>query len=88
MRALRTVGVPYSDDQIKSAVADLKAQSDPMNVGGTALERRYGGKINRRNFDDDPDRITELSALIAYLQVLGTEVDFSTYHAEAPANQR
>ena len=41
-----------------------------------------------RNFAGDPDRITEMDALIAYLQMLGTLVDFSTYKADAPANQR
>jgi cytochrome c oxidase cbb3-type subunit 2 len=88
MRALRTVGVPYTDDDIKNAMADLKAQAAPDAPGGAALQKRYGGKVNRRDFDGDPERITELDALIAYLQVLGTEVDFTTYHPETPANQR
>ena len=88
LRALHAVGVPYTQDQIANAKADLEAQADPFDSRGTALEQRYGGKINRRDFDGDPDRISEMDALIAYLQMLGTLVDFSTYHAEAPANQR
>jgi cytochrome c oxidase cbb3-type subunit 2 len=88
LRALRKVGVPYTDDQIVNAKADLQAQADPFDAGGSALEKRYGGKINRRDFDGQPDRLTEMDALIAYLQMLGTLVDFSTYHADAPANQR
>jgi cytochrome c oxidase cbb3-type subunit 2 len=88
MRALRTVGVPYSEDQIRNASADLAAQSDPFDAGGAGLDKRYGPKINHRDFDGDPARVTELDALIAYLQMLGTLVDFSTYHADAPANQR
>jgi cytochrome c oxidase cbb3-type subunit 2 len=88
LRALQKVGVPYTEDQLKNARADLEAQADPFDAGGTALETRYGGKINRRDFDGQPGQLTEMDALIAYLQMLGTLVDFSTYHPEAAANQR
>jgi cytochrome c oxidase cbb3-type subunit 2 len=88
MRALRTVGVPYTDEMIKNAKGDLEAQATDISSNGPAMEQRYGGKINRRDFDGDPDRITEMDALVAYLQMLGTLVDFSTYHADAPDNQR
>jgi len=68
-------------------VDDLQAQDDPFaSVKG--LHGRYGDKVVNRDFGGDPDRITEMDALIAYLQMLGTLVDFSTYHADAPANQR
>ena len=87
MRAMRTVGVPYTDAEISNAPADLRAQDDPFS-SATGLRARYGAKVIIRNFGGDPDRITEMDALIAYLQMLGTLVDFSTYHAEAPANQR
>jgi cytochrome c oxidase cbb3-type subunit II len=77
MRAHRVVGVPYTDEQIENAQADFKAQADPL--GDTSgLEERYGDKLNLRNFDGAPG-VTEMDALIAYLQVLGTMVDFSTY---------
>ena len=58
----------------------------PGSAGG--LHKRYGKNVTVRNFGGDPDRITEMDALIAYLQMLGTLVDFSTYKADAPANQR
>jgi cytochrome c oxidase cbb3-type subunit 2 len=88
MRALQKVGVPYTEDEVKNAEADVVAQADPFDSGGTALDKRYGGKINRRDFDGQPDKLTEMDALVAYLQMLGTLVDFSTYHADAPANRR
>jgi cytochrome c oxidase cbb3-type subunit 2 len=88
MRALQKVGVPYTQAEVDNAKADLEAQADPFDSGGAALEKRYGGKINRRDFDGAPDRVTEMDALVAYLQMLGTLVDFSTYHADAPANRR
>jgi cytochrome c oxidase cbb3-type subunit 2 len=88
LRALQAVGVPYTADMVAHARSDLEAQANPFDAGGSALEKRYGGKINRRDFDGEPDQITEMDALIAYLQMLGTLVDFSTYHPEAAANQR
>ena len=88
LAAQRAVGVPYTQDQIAHAMDDLEAQADPFDARGTALKKRYGAKIMQRDFDGQPDRITEMDALIAYLQMLGTLVDFKTYHAEAPENQR
>jgi cytochrome c oxidase cbb3-type subunit II len=77
MTAHRIVGVPYTDAQIENAQADFKAQADPL--GDTSgLEERYSNALNLRNFDGAAG-VTEMDALIAYLQVLGTMVDFSTY---------
>ena len=72
----RIVGVPYSDEQIEAAQADFAAQADP-NADTAGLEERYG-KVTISNFDGTAD-LTEMDALIAYLQVLGTMVDFSTF---------
>ena len=83
LRAMRTVGVPYTNDMIAHAEDDLRAQDDPY-ASVTGLKSRYGPKVVNRNFGGDPDRITEMDALIAYLQMLGTLVDFSTYHAARP----
>jgi cytochrome c oxidase cbb3-type subunit 2 len=88
MQALKAVGVPYSKDMLANAATDLEAQADEFNSKGPAMAKRYGGKIARRDFDGDPERITEMDALVAYLQMLGTLVDFSTYHPEAAANRR
>ena len=76
MTTHRVVGVPYSDEMIDNALADFRAQSDP-DADTSGLEERYS-KANLRNFDDAPG-ISEMDALIAYLQVLGTMVDFATY---------
>ena len=87
LRAQRIVGVPYTEEDITNAVVDLQAQDDPTG-SAAGLHKRYGDKVVVRNFGGDPSRITEMDALIAYLQMLGTLVDFSTYKADAPANQR
>ena len=75
----RMVGVPYSDDMIAAARADFQAQANP-DAAAEGLEERYPG-AQQRNFDRQPG-ISEMDALIAYLQVLGTMVDFSTFEPD------
>ncbi|MDW9429883.1 cytochrome-c oxidase, cbb3-type subunit II [Sinorhizobium meliloti] len=77
LEANRAVGVPYTDEMIDNGTADLKAQADP-NADGSGVEARYP-KAKLGDFDGDPQRLTEMDALVAYLQMLGTLVDFSTY---------
>ncbi len=76
MAAHRMVGVPYTDAMMETAVADFKAQADP-DADSAGLIERYG-KAVVSNFDGQP-ALTEMDALIAYLQVLGTMVDMSTF---------
>ena len=80
LRANRAVGVPYTDEMIATAGRDLRAQVNPDGDGVDDMLARYP-KAQVRNFDGDP-KITELDAMIAYLQMLGTLVDFSVYEAE------
>jgi len=77
LETLRAVGVPYTDEQIDMAQADLWAQADPDGDHGALLERYPNAETG--NLDGDPDRLTEMDALVAYLQVLGRMVDFSAY---------
>jgi len=78
LKVQKTLGVPYTDEMVKQAAADLKAQGDPESDGAEAVAIRYP-KAQIRDFDGDPSRLTELDALISYLQMLGTLVDFSVY---------
>ena len=80
LKTMKALGVPYTADEIANAKGDLEAQAS-NDLSGTGLKKRYGDKINQRDFDGDPDRISKMDALIAYLQMLGTSVDFSTYQA-------
>jgi cytochrome c oxidase cbb3-type subunit 2 len=75
--ANQRVGVPYTQEMVDNAVVDLKVQADP-NADTTDLLARYP-KAKTGDFDGDPARLTEMDALVAYLQMLGTLVDFSTY---------
>jgi cytochrome c oxidase cbb3-type subunit II len=96
LRTQRLVGVPYSDDMIANAKADLVAQATP-NVdydAEDALIARYEAAAGRKgtlkisDYDRNPAEITEMDALIAYLQMTGTLVDFSTYEADDLGNRR
>ena len=78
--ASRRVGVPYSDEMIALAKQDLRAQVDPDGANADALLKRYP-KAQVRNFDGNAE-LTEMDALVAYLQMLGTLVDFSAYKAD------
>ncbi len=80
LKANRAVGVPYSDEMISKAAADFRTQADP-DADPTDLQRRYP-KAQARDFDGDPAKLTEMDALIAYLQMLGTLVDFNSYVPE------
>lgn len=76
LKTHRFVGVPYTDEQIEEASADFHAQADPDSDFDGMLERYPGAAVS--NFDGQSE-LTEMDALIAYLQVLGTMVDFSTF---------
>ncbi len=81
LKANSAVGVPYTEEMVASAPVDLLAQADPDSDGAEDLVKRYP-KAQVRDFDGDPGRVTEMDALVAYLQMLGTLVDFSSYKAE------
>jgi cytochrome c oxidase cbb3-type subunit 2 len=74
------VGVPYSEEQIASAQADFLVQADPMGDTEGLLARYPGAHV--ANADELPG-VSEMDALVAYLQVLGTMVDFSTFTPDA-----
>ena len=82
LKANRSGGVPYSDEMIERAMDDLRAQATPDHPGQSAFEKRYP-KAQARDFDGNPKRISEADALIAYLQMLGTLVDFKLYNDKA-----
>ncbi|MBL4602807.1 MAG: cytochrome-c oxidase, cbb3-type subunit II [Emcibacteraceae bacterium] len=79
LKVNQMIGVPYSDEQVENAIADLKAQLDEDSDDYDAFIERYP-TAQVRDFDGNPAKISELDALIAYLQMLGTLVDFSLYN--------
>jgi cytochrome c oxidase cbb3-type subunit 2 len=80
LRVQAVLGVPYTADMIANAQADARAQASAD--ASEDLTKRYP-KAQARDYDGRPDRLTEADALIAYLQVLGTFVDFKLYDDKA-----
>jgi cytochrome c oxidase cbb3-type subunit 2 len=74
--ALSRVGVPYTQEMIDLGADDLRAQGSGGGAGADAMVKRYPKAIVR---DLGKGDITEADALIAYLQRLGTQVDFKLY---------
>jgi cytochrome c oxidase cbb3-type subunit II len=80
LRVQAVLGAPYTADMIANAQADARAQASAD--ASEDLTKRYP-KAQARDYDGRPDRLTEADALIAYLQVLGTFVDFKLYDDKA-----
>jgi cytochrome c oxidase cbb3-type subunit 2 len=76
----RTVGVPYTDEMVERARADLYAQADPEGDHEGLLARYPKAAVG--DFDGDPTRLTEMDAMVAYLQMLGRMVDFTDVTTE------
>ena len=84
LKTLRLVGVPYTEEMIDKARADIVAQVTPDSRPARELLLRYP-KARVGKFDGKPgNEPTELDALVAYLQMLGTLVDFATFDAAGP----
>jgi cytochrome c oxidase cbb3-type subunit 2 len=84
MQTYRTVGVPYSDEMIEQSYNDAIAQAN-VDSDTAGLNTRYGDKVNVRDFDGQKHFVSEMDALIAYLQTLGTLVDFKDYQLREEA---
>jgi cytochrome c oxidase cbb3-type subunit 2 len=76
------LGVPYGAEMIANAAADVRTQATADAPKASELARRYP-KAQSRNFGGRPGKVTEADALIAYLQMLGTLVDFKLYDDKA-----
>ncbi|MBN8553031.1 MAG: cytochrome-c oxidase, cbb3-type subunit II [Caulobacterales bacterium] len=75
LAAQRAVGVPYNDAMIANAEADALGQANPDSEASGGTRERYGAETHIRPFDGDADRLTEMDAVIAYLQILGQLTD-------------
>lgn len=71
LKAQRRVGVPYTDEMIANAPADAYGQAAPDSPFAEGVTKRYGEATAVRAFDAKPSELTEMDALVAYLQILG-----------------
>ena len=86
LAALRAVGVPYTDEMIANAASDADGQATADTQAAAGVTRRYGDATNVRAFDGMPDQLTEMDAVVAYLQVLGRLTD-AAYKPVASAGE-
>jgi cytochrome c oxidase cbb3-type subunit 2 len=82
LKVQAALGVPYTAEMIANASADVRAQATNDNPDAVNLVKRYP-KAEARDYDGNPGRLSEADALIAYLQMLGTQVDFKLYNDKA-----
>jgi cytochrome c oxidase cbb3-type subunit 2 len=82
MKILSYLGTPYTKEMIANAEKDLRIQATKDSPDADELRSRYAGAI-AREFDGNPEHVTEADALIAYLQMLGTLVNFKAYQDKA-----
>jgi len=87
LKANKKLGVPYTDEMIAKAVDDITTQLNEDSDDYDGFMARYP-KAVVRDFDGNPDLVSEMDALIAYMQMLGTLVDFDEYEAEKDENLR
>jgi cytochrome c oxidase cbb3-type subunit 2 len=83
LRVQALLGVPYTREMIANATADVERQANPDAAGAEQVGTRYP-KAQIRVFDGDPSGVSELDAVVAYLQMLGTLVDFAKYDEAGP----
>jgi cytochrome c oxidase cbb3-type subunit 2 len=83
MKALKAVGVPYSLTKMEfDANIEKFGEGVAKKLDINAAEKNLMADAKLGNFDGDPDKLSEMDALVAYLQILGTMIDFSK-HDEA-----
>jgi cytochrome c oxidase cbb3-type subunit 2 len=82
LKVQAVLGVPYSHEMVANAAADLRAQAAVDHPDAETLQKRYPN-AQARDYDGNPGAISEADALIAYLQMLGTQVNFKLYDNKA-----
>jgi cytochrome c oxidase cbb3-type subunit 2 len=75
LRAQQAVGVPYTNEMVENAARDAYGQATPESPAADGVPERYGDETNMSSFDDVATELTEMDALVAYLQVLGRLTD-------------
>lgn len=86
LAAMRKVGVPYTDEMIEHAAQDAYGQANPDSAAAAGVEERYGEATHIRSFDGDTRKVTEMDALVAYLQTLGKLSDAAKQTPPATKN--
>lgn len=84
LAAQRALGVPYTDAMVENAARDAYGQAAPDSDFAGGVTERYGEATGMSTFDGVATRLTEMDALVAYLQVLGRLTDAAYENTAAP----
>lgn len=84
LKAQQAVGVPYTDEMVAFAARDAVGQTSPDSDYASGVEERYGEGTQISAFDGVTTRITEMDALVAYLQTLGRLTNAAYQNTAAP----
>lgn len=87
LAAQRALGVPYTDEMVENAALDAQGQATPDTDAATGAYKRYGKETQIRAFDGVATQVTEMDALVAYLQVLG-RLTGAAYGTSAASEQK
>lgn len=82
LKAMQRLGVPYSDEMIANAIDDAVGQAAPDSSYAAGVAERYGVATNIRAFDGAPGQLSEMDALVAYLQILGKLTDAAQHEPD------
>ncbi len=71
LAAQHALGVPYTADMVANAAGDAQGQATPDSDAAAGVVKRYGKETQVSAFDGVVSELTEMDALVAYLQILG-----------------
>lgn len=83
MRVQQVLGVPYTDEMIAKAQDDLKTQATTDAADSDGLQERYPKAQETATTTAIPANSPRPTRSFAYLQMLGTLVDFKLYDNQA-----
>ncbi len=87
LAAQRALGVPYTEEMVENAALDAQGQATPDTDAAAGAFKRYGKETQIRAFDGVATQVTEMDALVAYLQVLG-RLTSAAYGTSAASEQK
>lgn len=87
LEVLEIEGVPYTADMIKNAANDGMTQAQADDSFCEGLKGRYSQKITCRDFDGQKETVSEMDALVSYLQVLGTMAELKDYRPDLSVDE-
>lgn len=84
LEAQRELGVPYTAEMVENAARDAYGQAVPDGDFAAGVTERYAEATQVRTFDGVTTQVTEMDALVAYLQILGRLTDAAYQDTAAP----